>query len=189
MGLYPGFPEKGGLELGPTRNLPRTEPEFEFSAKWRWSVSNPQLRLRPLDQIPVSRTSGLEKRGKIRRIKERKERGQGREVNKISYSLLVGALWPVVRIRRRPGTKGSHLQSLGLVHWQASWLLSTPSGQDISRREEESHQSCHLLQEGGPLPGPETRLLSNTWKWIVRGDICADKARDFIGKGHLSGEQ
>ena len=26
-------------------------------------------------------------------------------------------------------------------------------------------------------------LLSNTQKWIVRGDTCADKARDFIGKG------
>ena len=26
--------------------------------------------------------------------------------------------------------------------------------------------------------------LSNTQKWIVRGDIHADKARDFIGKGH-----
>ena len=35
IGLYPGPPEKGGLELGPTRNLPRTEPEFEFSTKWR----------------------------------------------------------------------------------------------------------------------------------------------------------
>ena len=46
-----------------------------------------------------------------------------------------------------------------------------------------------LLQEGGPLPGPETGLLSNTQKWIVRGDACADKARDFIGKGHLGGEQ
>ena len=40
----------------------------------------------------------------------------------------------------------------------------------------------HLLQEGGPLQGPETALLSNTWKLIVRGDTCADKARDFIGK-------
>ena len=39
------------------------------------------------------------------------------------------------------------------------------------------------LQEGGPLPGPQTGLLSNTWKRIVRGDTCADKARDFIGKG------
>ena len=46
-----------------------------------------------------------------------------------------------------------------------------------------------LLQEGGPLPGPETGLLSNTRKWIVWGDTCADKARDFIGKGHPGGEQ
>ena len=46
-----------------------------------------------------------------------------------------------------------------------------------------------MLQEWGPLPGPETGLLSNTWKWIVWGDTCADKARDFIGKGHPGGEQ
>ena len=46
-----------------------------------------------------------------------------------------------------------------------------------------------LLQEGGPFPGPETGLLSNTRKWIVQGDTCADKARDFIGKGHPGGEQ
>ena len=46
-----------------------------------------------------------------------------------------------------------------------------------------------LLQERGTLPGLKTGLLSNTWKWIVRGDTCADKARDFIGKGHPGGEQ
>ena len=46
-----------------------------------------------------------------------------------------------------------------------------------------------LLQEGGPLPGPDTGLLSNTRKWIVQGDTCADKARDFMGKGHPGGEQ
>ena len=46
-----------------------------------------------------------------------------------------------------------------------------------------------VLQEGGPLPGPKTGLLSNTRKWIVWGDTCADKARDFIGKGHPGGEQ
>ena len=46
-----------------------------------------------------------------------------------------------------------------------------------------------LLQEWGPLPGPKIGLLSNTWKWIVQGDTCADKARDFIGKGHPGGEQ
>ena len=37
--------------------------------------------------------------------------------------------------------------------------------------------------------GPETGLLSNTQKWIVWGDTCADKARDFFGKGCLVGEQ
>ena len=45
-----------------------------------------------------------------------------------------------------------------------------------------------LLQEVGPLPGPETGLLFNTRKLIVQGDTCADKARDFIGKGHPGGE-
>ena len=46
-----------------------------------------------------------------------------------------------------------------------------------------------MLQEGGPLPGPENGLLSNTQKRIVRGDTCADKARDFIGERHPGGEQ
>ena len=40
-----------------------------------------------------------------------------------------------------------------------------------------------MLQERGPLPGPETGLLSNTQKWIVEIDTCADKARDLLGKG------
>ena len=35
MGLFPGPPEKGGLELGPARNQTRPEPELEFSAKRR----------------------------------------------------------------------------------------------------------------------------------------------------------
>ena len=49
----------------------------------------------------------------------------------------VRALWLVVQVRRRPGTKVSQLRPLGLVHWQASWPLSTPSGQDVSLSEEE----------------------------------------------------
>ena len=89
----------------------------------------------------------------------------GREVNKVSCSLPVGALAvPVVHVGRRPGTKRSQLWLLGLVHWQASWPLSTPSGQDVSLGEEESHQSHHLLWEEGSLPGPETGLLPNTRK-------------------------
>ena len=46
-----------------------------------------------------------------------------------------------------------------------------------------------LLQEGGPLPGPESGLLSNTQKWIVWGDTHIDKARGFIGKGSPGGDQ
>ena len=42
-------------------NLAQPEPKFKFFAKRRWSVSNPQLRVRTFDQIPVSRTGGQEK--------------------------------------------------------------------------------------------------------------------------------
>ena len=34
-GTFPWVPEKGGLELGPSKNQTRPEPEFEFSAKRR----------------------------------------------------------------------------------------------------------------------------------------------------------
>ena len=46
-----------------------------------------------------------------------------------------------------------------------------------------------MLQERGPFTGPETGLLSTTQKGIVQGATCVDKARDFIGRGHPSGEQ
>ena len=46
-----------------------------------------------------------------------------------------------------------------------------------------------MLQEGGPPSGPESELLSNTQKWVVQGDIHADKARDFIGKGRPDREK
>ena len=39
-----------------------------------------------------------------------------------------------------------------------------------------------------PCLGSKSGLLSNTHEWIVQGDTRADKARDFIGKGHLGGE-
>ena len=41
----------------------------------------------------------------------------------------------------------------------------------------------------GTPSGPENGLLSNTQKLIVRGDTRADKARNFIGKGHPGREQ
>ena len=42
------------------------------------------------------------------------------------------------------------------------------------------------LLDGGPHPGPEHGLSSNT---CVRGDTHAEKAKGFIGKGHPGGEQ
>ena len=155
MGLYSGPPENGRLELGPTRNQTRPEPEFKFSAKRRWSVSNPQLRLRPFDQIPASRTWGIEKWGRIGRVKERKERGKGREVNKVSCSLPVGAVGPVVRVRRRPGTKGSQLPLLGLVHWQASWPW-VPRVVRMSVSAKKSPTKVAICcRNGDPFQGPK----------------------------------
>ena len=83
----------------------------------------------------------------------------------------------------RPGT------SEGRQSWKAFYshlfLCPGPSPSAFSR----PRLGLEVLQEGGPLPGPETGLLSNTRKWIVRGDTCADKARDFIGKGCPGGEK
>ena len=60
-------------------------------------------------------------------------------------------------------------------------LLLVEIGQRIHRISLYDFLQLHedLLQEGRPLPGPETGLLSNTQKWIVREDTCADKARDY----------
>ena len=84
--------------------------------------------------------------------------------------------------RHQPG------QAPGLCHptpqgGASFWALVS------AKRTNKARGCLHLLQEGGPLPGPETGLLSNTRKSIVRGDTCADKARDFIEKGHLGGDQ
>ena len=46
-----------------------------------------------------------------------------------------------------------------------------------------------LLQERGPLPGPEPGILSNPRKWTVWGDTRADNAKDCIGKGRSSRER
>ena len=40
-----------------------------------------------------------------------------------------------------------------------------------------------LLQERRPFPGPKSRLLSNTQKWVVQWDTCADKAKTLLGRG------
>ena len=49
------------------------------------------------------------------------------------------------------------------------------------------HDYTALLQEGGPLSGPETGLLSNTRKRTVWEDTCWSKR--FYWKGRPGGEQ
>ena len=46
----------------------------------------------------------------------------------------------------------------------------------------------HVAGRGTPSRSRE-RALSNTRKWIIRGDTHADEARDFIGKRRPGGEQ
>ena len=189
MRFYPGPPEKGGLELSPTRNQTRTEPEFEFSAKRRWSVSSPQLRLRPFDHhIPASRTGGLVKRGRIGRVKESREREKRGE--RSIKSLVLYRSWHSGQLSSS-GDQGQKGPSCSCWVWSIGRQAGpwAPQVVRVSVAVKKSpRQTRHLLQEGGLLPGLETGLSSNTRKWIVQGDIRADKARYFIGKGHPGGE-
>ena len=56
----------------------RPEPEFEFSANWTQSESDPQLRLSPFYQASASRTKGQEKMVKKARMKQEGKGGRGR---------------------------------------------------------------------------------------------------------------
>jgi len=65
MELFPRLPEKEDRNLAQpeTRTqVPNTRWEFKFSALWKRSGSNPQIRLRPFNQTPVSGTRIEEKR-------------------------------------------------------------------------------------------------------------------------------
>ena len=78
------------------------------------------------------------------------------------------------------GLAGRHLSgssSLCLPSWNHSSFFFSPISQGCLSTV------APVLQEGGPFPGPKSALLSNTQKWTVRGNTCADKARDVIGKG------
>ena len=94
---------------------------------------------------------------------ERKERRKGREVNKVPCSLPSRGILiscqgqEETRVKRVPvAATGSGPLVGKLVPEYPKW-----SG---CQSQQSPRQSRHLLQEGGPLPGPETRLLSNTRK-------------------------
>ena len=83
-------------------------------------------------------------------------------------------------VKNPPAMRETWLQSLG---WE------DPLGKGMATHSSILAWRIPMLQEEGPLPGPKIGLLSNTQKWIVWGDTCADKARAFIGKGCPGGEQ
>ena len=156
LGLYPGtLPSREGSTGTQPYQKPgqtRTEPKFEFTAKRKWSVSSSQLRLRPFDQIPTSRTRGLEKGVGEEGLRRGRREGWGERSIKPLVPDLVGALWPVVCVRRRPRTKGSLLWPLGLVHWWPSW---SPSGRDVSHSEEEYVRVSICCRKGDIFQGPK----------------------------------
>ena len=77
----------------------------------------------------------------------------------------------------------SQLQPLGLVHWQASWPLSTPSGQDVSLGEEESHQSPFVAGRGDPFQGPKLGSCLTLGNELSEETYVLTKQEILLGKG------
>ena len=75
------------------------------------------------------------------------------------------------------------MRPLGLVHWQASWPLSTPSGQDVSLSKEESHQSRHLLQEETPSGIPKAGSCLTFENEVSEETHTLTKQEILLGKG------
>ena len=157
----------------------RTEPKWVHCQKEVISLqfSAQAEAVRPDSYI---QDQGTRKRGRRGRIKERKERRMGREVNKASCS------WPgwgtLASCLCQEETKDKRVPAVATGSGPLVAKL-VPEWSGCQSQWRRVRQSLHLLQEGGHLPGPETRLLFNTWKWTIWGDKRADKARDFIGKG------
>ena len=88
MGLFPGPPKREDWNSA----LPeiRSDQNQNSSSLPRGGDQSPILSSGwgPFNQIPASRTGGIEKQGRVGRVKKRKERGKRREVNNISCSFL-----------------------------------------------------------------------------------------------------
>ena len=72
---------------------------------------------------------------------------------------------------------------MGLVHWQASWPLSTLSFQGVRLSEEESLQSHHLLQEGGPLQRLKLSSCLTLRNELSKETHVLTKQEILLGKG------
>ena len=89
---------------------------------------------------------------------------QGRGKKSLSFSLpSQGTLASCLR-QEEIRDKRFQLQPLDLVHWWASWSPSTPKWLGCQLYEEEVPPELTFDAGKGPLPGPESRLLSNPQK-------------------------
>ena len=56
------------------------------------------------------------------------------------------------------------------------------------RRSDVGKGDCYCCRKGDPFQGPKLGSCLTLGKELSE-ETCADKARDFIGKGHPGGEQ
>ena len=75
------------------------------------------------------------------------------------------------------------MKLLGLVHWQASWPLSTPSGQDVRLSEEESPPERPFVA------GRRSPSRAQNWACLTLGNELSEethvltKQETLLGKG------
>ena len=137
----------------------------------------------------IQKTDSFEKTLMLGKIEVRKRRGRQRMrwLDGITDSMGtgLGGLWKLVMDREawRAAVHGVAKNQTRLNDW------TELRGVRHTHKHFSRGRKTLVLQAGGPLPGPKTELFSNTWKWIVQGDTCGAKARDFIGKRHPGGEQ
>ena len=146
-GLFPGLPEKGRLELGPTgiRVLCQEEViSLQSSAQAEAFRPNPCVQDR-----------GIRKTG--RREGPRRGQREGRGERSIK-SLVPYQSGHSDQLSASGGDQGQKGPSCGC--WV--WSIGRQAGlwvPRVVRMSVSAKRSPHQLQEGGPLPGPVTELL------------------------------
>ena len=131
----------------------------------------------------MSRTGGLEKRGRIGRVKERKERGKGREVNKVSRSLPGRGTLASCPRQEETTDKRVPVAAAGSGPLADRLALSTPSGQDVSLSEEESHQSRHCCRKMDPIQGLKVGSCLTLGNELFEETHVLTKQEILLGKG------
>ena len=112
---------------------------------------------------------------------EREREGEGRSIKSI-VPYPVGAFRPIVWVRRRPGSKGSQLQPLGLVLWWASWSLSTLSGQHVNRSRVPARVATYC-RNGDPFQGLKLGSCLTLRNELSEETHVLTKQEILLGKG------